>query len=440
MSNMSKFNSLVIANIFCLLCWGNIRAQQEYLGTKTPYNFRPQRYTPAPAGYEPVFIEYVGRHASRFFTKPGADAGLIKIMNEKSLRPLGKKILTVIQRIYAIQRNQYGNITLSGKDELRGIGQRMKRNYPSIWQGRGIDIVLTEEKRTHQSKDAFMQGFGNYDLSKIHISSPPDSLNDPLRFYKISPSYMKYEKGKFIKSKIDSLLQDPRTKKISDDVCSRVFVNYDTANAWELTQSLYDLYCITPLMKKEFAKKGWHESDFEIIAKAFTPKDLQWLDFVNMAGDFYEKGPGENIDGIQIKIAAPLLADFLNSIDKAIQRPDCLDAKLNFTHAEAIAPFAAIMEIPQASHSSNSIFAYAQNWHAAKIMQMGANIQWVLYSNGTSYLVKVLHNEQEVALPIYTTVFPYYEWEAVKHFYTDKLRSFGVEQYAGLHEYLLHIK
>lgn len=437
---MNKLNSLVLVNIFCLLSWGNIRAQQKYPGTKASYGFHPQKHTPAPAGYKPVFIEYVGRHASRFFTKPGADADLLKIMKDENLTPLGKRIVAVIKKIYAVQQHQYGNITLSGQDELRGIGTRMKQNYPSVWQNRGIDIVWTDELRTHQSEAAFMRGFGRYDSSKIYISSPPDSLNDALRFFKISPAYKKYEKGEFIKSKMDSLFQNPRTAEVSKEICSRVFIHYDTADAWILTQNLYDIYSIAPLMKKELAEEGWRNDDFQILGKAFTAKDLQWLDMVNTAEDFYEKGPGENINGIQVKIAAPLLADFVNSMDKAIRQPEGLDAKLNFTHAEAIAPFATIMEIPQASHTSYSVFNYAKNWHADKIMQMGSNIQWILYSNGKSYLVKVLLNEQEATLPVPTTTFPYYKWDAVKNFYTKKLRSFGIDEHTGLHEYLLHVK
>ncbi|WP_197492155.1 histidine-type phosphatase [Arachidicoccus ginsenosidimutans] len=436
--NILKF--FIAVNISCLLCCGNIHAQYNYAGTKSPYNFQPQNYTSAPSGYKPVFIEYTGRHASRFFTKPGADMDLLKIMEQKNLTPLGKKILIAVKKIYAVQKNEYGNITLSGKDELRGIGERMRENYPSVWQGRGVDVVWTNELRTHQSEAAFMQGFGKYDSSKIHIASPPDSLNDALRFWNISSAYKKYKKGSLIKSKMDSLLQNPRTIQVSKNICSRVFKSFDTANAWELTQNLYDLYCIYPLMKKEIAAKGWSGSDFTILAKAFTTKDLQWLDFVNMAEDFYEKGPGENINGIQIKIAAPLLADFLNSIDTAIQQPSSLDAKLNFTHAEAISPFATIMEIPQASHTSTSVFDYAKNWHAEKIMQMASNIQWILYSNGNAYLVKVLHNEQEVHLPISTTTFPYYKWKDVKDFYTKKLQSFGIDEHTDLHEYLLKLR
>lgn len=285
-----------------------------------------------------------------------------------------------------------------------------------------------------------MQGFGKYDLSKIHISSPPDSLNDRLRFFKISPGYIKYKSSDFISRKMDSLRQSERSLAVSKDVCRRVFTSYDTASSWEIANDLYDMYCLLPSIKREIAVKRWSEEDFKVIGKAFTQADLRWLDIVNQAEDFYEKGPGNNINGIQIKVAAPLLADFLYSIQNEIRKPQHLDAKLNFTHAEAISPFATILELKPASHTSASVFHYAENWKADKIMQMGSNIQWVLYSNGNSYLLKVLLNEKETALPIPTNIFPYYHWEDVDHFYTKKLKSFGIDTSANLHDYLLNLK
>lgn len=438
--NMNRIHRLVFAYIFCLLGWQTIHAQERYIGTKASYGFSPQKYTSPPKGYKPVFVEYVGRHASRFFTKPGSDAYLLKIMNGADRTLLGSEILIAIKRIDSIQHSQYGHITLSGRDELRGIGQRMRENYSSAWQNRGIDIVWTDEIRTHQSEAAFMQGFGKYDLSEIHLSSPPDSLNDALRFFKISPAYLKYKSGNFIKEKTDSLLQSGRSLRVSRDVCGRIFKTYDTVSSWKITNALYDMYCLLPSIKKEIAAKGWSEEAFTALHKAFSRADLQWLDIVNQAEDFYEKGPGEDINGIQIKIAVPLLADFLYSIEKEIRQPDYLDAKLNFTHAEAISPFATIMEIKQASHISSSVFDYAENWQADKIMQMGSNIQWILYSNGKTYLLKVLLNEKEVALPISTDTFPYYQWEDVYRFYTAKLKAYGVDRDTNLHDYLLGLK
>lgn len=436
----NHLKSIITLNIFWLLSGGIACAQQQYLGTKTPYVFPAQENTPPPIGFHPLFIEYVGRHASRFFTKPEADKDLVKIMSKGNLTRLGKKVLVAVREIYAIQQDNYGSITQSGETELEEIGKRMRQQYVSVWQGRGIDIVWTNKKRTHQSEAAFMKGFGNYNSTKMHIFSPADSLNNTLRFYDISPAYEKYKKGYFIKSEIDSLRYTPRSKAVSRNIYTKIFKKFSPSDAWRFTQNMYEIYCLLPVIKKEITARDKNDKRFIAIYKAFTKGDLQWLDFITQAKDFYEKGPGENNNGIQIKIAAPLLADFLNTIKEEIQQPDSLDAKLNFTHAETISPFACLLGIPEASQASASVFNYAKNWQANKIISMASNIQWVLYSNGKSYLVKVLLNEKAARLPISTTIFPYYHWEDMKGFYLKKLAALDNEKEPNWHNYLLNLK
>ncbi|MNJ73829.1 hypothetical protein D3C77_706770 [compost metagenome] len=65
---------------------------------------------------------------------------------------------------------------------------------------------------------------------------------------------------------------------------------------------------------------------------------------------------------------------------------------------------------------------------------MGANIQWILYSNGNDYLVKMLRNEEEIAFPMETNMFPYYKWEDVKTYYENKLKAVGVDMDSSLED------
>ena len=97
------------------------------------------------------------------------------------------------------------------------------------------------------------------------------------------------------------------------------------------------------------------------------------------------------------------------------------DAILRFTHAEAISPFATLLGIPQASIPAASVYEYNKHWSAAAIIPLSANIQWIVYSNGTEYLVKALLNEKEVSLPLPAKLWPYYSWEDVRKYYQQKL-------------------
>ena len=58
-----------------------------------------------------------------------------------------------------------------------------------------------------------------------------------------------------------------------------------------------------------------------------------------------------------------------------------------------------------------------------KVVPMAANVQIIFFRNEKSgdILVKVMHNENEVHIPVETDMFPYYKWEDVERFYRNLL-------------------
>lgn len=406
-----------------------------YLGTKTPYSPQQTRYTPAPKGYTPVFINHVGRHGSRFLTKPGSDVMVLDILTiagkANALTPLGNKFKQMAEQFEDIERNSYENITLGGAAEQQGIGARLLKAYGSAFTGRGIDVLMTEKVRTQQSANGFLAAFSDY-RGEIRKTIIPDSADYMLRFYDLSPGYQAYKRSDELKARQDSLENDPHTAAVARNICSKLFdssfarlllgagiesAKKKKVNGITFTEGLYDIYAVQYVIKLEMAQKNYH-IDF---SPAFTAKDLQWLDKLNNAADFFEKGPATDAMGIQVAIAAPLLADFLTALDDFTSGKLNTDAKLRFTHAEAIFPFATLLGIPQTSKTSSSVYTYHKNWKASAIIPMSANIQWVLYSNGSDYLLKALLNEKEVKLPVKTNSFPYYKLSDVTSYYKKVL-------------------
>lgn len=414
-----------------------------YLGTKTPYSAPLVKYTPPPPGYRPVFISHVGRHGARFLTKAGADQEVMEMLQraEKrhALTALGQRVAVIARRLQAAGKGNYERITLKGGDEQSQLGRRMRALYGSVFTGRGLEVVTTWKLRTRQSAKAFLKGFGKYQGPE-NDRRAPDSTDPTLRFYDLSPAYQRYKKGEAIKASLDSLDKDARTFAVARRVCARLFktdfVQDLTASGKEVdfTDHLYDLYAIAWSMSGELKAAG-HPGDKAGLGIAFSREDLEWLDFRNGAGDFLEKGPGFDSTGIQVKVAAPLLADFINSVDSAAQGPDGMaDAVLRFTHAEAISPFAVLMGIQGASTPVRSIYRYHDNWQAGNVIPLSANIQWILYAGGEGApLVKVLLNEKEVVLPVATSMWPYYRWEDLRAYYVEKLHSL----HAGLQTNML---
>ncbi|HVX51677.1 MAG TPA: hypothetical protein VHB48_16065, partial [Chitinophagaceae bacterium] len=89
-------------------------AGKQYLGTKTPYPVtRIIRNTPAPKGYQAVFINYVGRHGARFLTKPGSDVLVVNVLaladSNNALTATGRNIKQMARRFEEIEKGNYEN-------------------------------------------------------------------------------------------------------------------------------------------------------------------------------------------------------------------------------------------------------------------------------------------------------------------------------------------
>ena len=432
--NMRRATFLLIP---CALILSLVSVAQSYLGTKTPYEPLQRAYTLPPAGYAPVYVNYVGRHGARYLTKAGADVAVLEALQaaekRNGLTEAGKRVMAAVEQIVAASKGNYENITLLGAEEQAAIGERMLYNDGPAFRGRGLTVVTTWKKRTQQSAEAFLRAFGKI-TGPRHDEQAADSLDVALRFYDLSPAYLRYKKSALLKKSLDSLDKDVRTARIAADVCGKVFTREYGGGALEFVDNLYDCYCIAYSMGGELRQAGYTGAT-AVLGAVFSEADLQWLDERSGAADFLEKGPGFDPLGLQVKVAAPLLVDFIRSSDKMAG-----DAVLRFTHAEAIAPFAALLGIKGASSPAVSIFHYEEQWRAGAVIPLSANIQWVFYSNGRDRLVKVLLNEKEVELPLKTGQWPYYRWEDVRRFYVGRLKKLGVGLGDDMRGYLKGLK
>jgi hypothetical protein len=416
---------LLIAIFIFFLVPASAQTKLLFAGTKTPYPTTEQQYTPPPTGFTPVFVNYVGRHGARFFTKAGSDVAVLDVLQKanksNALTSLGKQLLAMTQRFITIQKGNYENITGLGKEEQLCIGKRLMHNYSDAFTGKGLEVVTTHKVRTQQSANALLEGFNGY-KGKKQYRIMPDSLDSTLRFYDLSPAFQAYKKSAQVQQPVDSLLHDLKTKQAAQQICSRVFTRSFKTDAVSFAINLYDVYCGQWSIPVEMQQHGYAKNSID-YSIAFEPEQLAWFAFINGAEDFLEKGAGRDTLGIQATVATPLLADFITTTSDVIKHVKPADAILRFTHAEAISPFATLLGIPQASVPAVSIYQYDKHWSAESIIPLSANIQWIAYSNGSEYLLKVLLNEKETTLPIPTQQWPYYKWEEAREYYLGKLKS-----------------
>jgi hypothetical protein len=158
----------------------------------------------------------------------------------------------------------------------------------------------------------------------------------------------------------------------------------------------------------------------DIYRKYFTPQELVY--FWSSGNDsIYRMWGGSVENGENIRYAIrPLMMDFINKADAAIQPDSHRAADLRFGHDTSILPLFALMGIDD---PQNRVFPYQEahnnGWYAFFQIPMATNIQMIFYKNKKGeVLTKVLYNEEEVKIPGLEPVSgPYYRWPELKaHF------------------------
>jgi hypothetical protein len=434
-------------------------------GTKTLYQPLQKDFSNPPKDYEAVFINYVGRHGARHLTSINADSIMFLVLKEaekeNALTIEGKKLKRMDSLLLIVEKGNVSFISERGKQEQQEIGKRMAQGFSSVFDNKDgyIKISTTKKARTKQSSEAFLKGL-NPQATHSLIYNYND--NDNLAFYDISPTYKSFKDTGSWKTSSKLIQKTANAKKLYTELPSQFFtqafvnklnsnglkfedeikdINY---NSQSFVNGFYSACSIVGSIQEEIKNAGYKAEELD-FASLVSPAKLEELDYINSATDFLIKSSGINENGIQVRIAAPLLVSFLNSTEEYITSKKVI-ADLRFGHAETIAPFAALLGITGASEpiSADKVLDYNQKWKCENIIPLSANIQWILYKEKTNsnYLIKFLLNEKEVTINgLKDSGIPYYyNWNDVKSFYISKLEKMGVHLTDNMHDYLMNVK
>ena len=100
----------------------------------------PKALTPAPKGYEAVYIAHYGRHGSRYAYTDQAYTILLSMLREgkeqHNLTPYGEDLLTRLEPFWEHVKYRVGDLTEIGWNQHQEIAKTMVRNYPTAF-GKG---------------------------------------------------------------------------------------------------------------------------------------------------------------------------------------------------------------------------------------------------------------------------------------------------------------
>lgn len=395
----------------------------QALGSKQPYF--PPNAAPIepPSGYTIFYIDHVGRHGARHGTGTKELPALLAMLDNDSLTAAGRPLRASVSLLLAEEKaHTPGSLSQTGLDEQYGLGRRMALRLP-LDKDACVTVTTTPEARTQESAESFLRGLGAGDSLPCLVRKGVDTLH--LRFFSLSPAYKAFSKKGPWQGALESLGEAARP--MEDSIARRAFAH---GGAPAFARALYAAVSLLPGLAHETAG---------IDLKFFTPSEMLRLGALDGAKDFLVKGPSDDTNGIQLRVAAPLLLDFVQTASKRLSEGRG-GADLRFAHAETIAPIAGLMGIEGAATPTGDLAHYTRVWRADRVMVYSGNVQWVFYrKKGAPDLVEILFNERPVRIPVVTARFPFYRWSDVRDYYMGRLAGLGVTPETDLHEWLLRL-
>ena len=377
--------------------------------------------TPAPAGYTPFFINHYGRHGSRWLIAPTDYTlpveQLSKGERNGKLTKRGKEVLATCRLMLEASSQRLGELSDIGAEQHQRIARRMYENFPQVWQGDAqVDARSTVVIR------CILSMLNEVDMLK--------SLNPSLRITTDASEhdmyYMNYRDTVAIAAQkgarpaTDALKAKIFTPKKLEKMTSRLFTDKrfvrDSIDSFRLEYVLFDL---VSNMQSHHAFDG-----IDLYTGVFTVDDAVDFWTYNNARWYVYSGNTPLTAGTGPLAHRHLLRNFIDAADAAIASgKNC--ATLRFGHESVVLPVVCLMGLNGMDYETTDLNTLAEHWRSYEVFPMAANIQMIYYRkpHSSDILVKILLNEREATLPIATDVAPYYHWQDIKPYYTQKLKT-----------------
>lgn len=423
--NHNRLKTLaVVLAIFCL----GVKAQTTFEeisadlnkagGVYLAYPTVETKQTSAPKGYKPFYVSHYGRHGSRYLLSDRDYQWIIQLMEKaetvNGLTPLGHDVLKRLNMVWEEAQGRAGDLTPLGVRQHQGIAERMSKNFPEVFRGkRHVSARSTVVYRCAMS----MVAFGD----RLKQLNPQLDMS-----YEMSEKYMSYlnyhsaRSNAFTHGKKGPWVEEYRKFEEAqvhpDRLVSTLFSNADfircEVNPSEL---MWGLYWIAVDMQDMETPVSFFD--------LFTAKEM--FDLWQCVNYRFYMGNANPLasNGIVMANAKSLVENILESADAAI-KDRSIAATLRFGHDGNVIPLLALLQIENFDVAVAGPAEVYKHWCDFKATPMASNVQIVFFENKAGdILVKFMHNENEVHVPVKTDQWPFYHWNDVKEYYQKRLST-----------------
>jgi len=403
-------------------------------GSVYKYDTPTWSLTPAPEGFNPVYLNHFARHGSRYLESASAYERPLNYLKEADeagkLTPFGKDILSRLEIIRDEAITRLGDLSQKGMAQHRDMARRMVENYPELFTD--DKTVVARSTTSHRVLVSEYSALMQIVRMRPNVGIDYDSSNhdEPYMYTedkavsaakrKMSPAVQEFNKRHTHPEALMSRLFTD-TSFITDyngkDQSKSLFTGlYDVASAIQGTDpgvSLNDL----------FTYDEWYD--------LFLMNNMRWYS----QGGFSPLS--DNIVGYGHCVT---LQNFIDCADSALAGSG-VSVNLRFGHEVTLMSFFSLLDLNQSGYSTDDLETVADHWAAYNIAHMGGNVQWIFYRDDNGQvIVRFLLNEEEATLPSSVPFFkdskgnemrPFYLWSDVRKFYLDKIEYW--ESYKAAH-------
>lgn len=374
--------------------------------------------TPPPAGFEAFYISHYGRHGSRWRTDDAHYKVVVDAFDSlsavRALTPLGKDVRGRLHRVWEDARGRSGNITPLGERQHHDIARRMLASFPLVFADSAVvDARSSTSLRCAMSMSYFTEALKEQN-PKLRVSR---------RAYQ---SYMDYiahtsPEAEAFCSDTAAWRTDFRRferEQIQPDRFVKALVTSSVSLSYEQKRKMMEeIYWIAIDMQNCDHLRGVGFFDL------FTYDELMALWKVVNARMYVCNAAAPLNGGLMPRQASALLRNIVESADKAIAggKP-CAD--LRFGHDTHLIRLLALMKVEGCDGREGDIEKFHLAWQDYRVSPMAANLQLVFFRNAEGQvLVKLLHNECEVHLPLKAVKGPYYDWKDLRSYFQGLLHE-----------------
>lgn len=385
----------------------------------------------APKGYEPFYISHYGRHGSRYEANAKHTLEVVEFFKyaeeQGLLTAKGKEAKAIFDKNYVEQDGRIGELTRVGAEQHKAIARRMYSRFKPIFKSGSI---ITSRSSTYTRCILSMAAFNESlkECQPLIETRMTASAADQNMIRPLGPDANTYNHK--IRSKATHIWDH-----ILDPWVAKQDLSHATSALFTNIQPICDhfgkkqIVILASIYKRLAFLQNLGYSDRTFIDNVFTADERHtiykyenFLLFCKYAGTAV---PDANKYFATMEL---LIDDIVKYADLAIEGKNSSSADLRFGHDYYLLGLLATTNFNEIRMDCDykDVDKLAEEWRGHQFMTMASNMQFVFYRSKKSsdILVRILHNENDMTLPINSVEGPFYKWEDVKKYLNERVASF----------------